>query len=663
MSYRHIGVALVVAVAAGTIGGAAAQVTMGTTGRGVAPERMEQILGELAGIPGSTAKPLEVGPGIILGRVTDGVDGSGIAGAIVTLSLAGHTPLRVQASTDGRFAFRALPIGTYSLTSARPGYGDGAAGRTQPGGPSRSVTLTDAQRFGETDILMWRYAALAGTVLDEHNEPMVGVQVRALRRDYSGGRRRLTMGPSDTTDDRGQYRISALEAGDYIVALPMIQRPSLDALIGGARDGAGGAMVATRVAVVASTSAGAAPVVVSSLDGGIPPAGTTDDGRPLTYQTEFFTGAVSAARATVITVGAGEERTGIDFAIRPVPALNLSGTVMGPDGPTSNVQLQLMPMETDDLVSPIEVATTSSDATGGFTFEQIPAGQYVLRAQRQSRGGGETFQFTQGSGNATFTVRQTVERAAQAAPLPDTPNLWAETTVVVGGRDINDVGITLREGLTVNGTVSFNGTAPAPPPEQRGSISILLEPADGRTAELGGIVRGRVDANGTFTTMGVPRGKYILRVSGIPQGWTLRDASFGGRDITSTAVELDTENANGVLLTFVDRPTELNGSVRDGSGNVDQRASVVIFPVNQALWTDTGAQPRRLRQIRATQDGQYRITGLPAGDYYVLAVDDSAPRQWQDPAVLAEFSRSATTVRLADGDIRTYALTTQKGGR
>lgn len=657
------------AIAATVAGHTPGQATSTTTTTITQSGGVPQIIGDFPGMPGAAQKPIEIGTGLILGRVVDGVENGGVGGAIVTLSVAGFTPVRVQADSEGRFAFRSLPKGTYSINTNRPGYVDGAAGRTRPGGPARGVTLTDEQRIGDIDIPMWKYAAVAGVVLDENNEPLVGAQVRMLRRDYVAGRRRLTMGATDTTDDRGQFRISSLEAGDYIVALPMIHRPSLNAMVreglpmGGG--GGGGMMVAMRVEATASAMSGA-PVVISSLDGTVPPAGTDENGLPLTYQTEFYTGAVAAARATPITLAHGEERTGIDFKLTPVRALSVSGAVIGPEGPMANVQLQLVPADADELVSPIETATTNTDGDGNFTFDMVPTGNYALRAMRPARGGGgDSFTFTSGSATQTMVIRQTTERVvAQAAPLPEQPTLWADLTVGVGSKDIADLTVNLRRGLTVSGTVTFSGSAAQPTPEQRAGLFINLEPADGRTAGIVNMVRGRVETTGAFTTTGVPSGKYILRVSGAPQGWSLRDASHGGKDITSVAVELDDESAMGVVLTFTDKPTELNGTVRNSSGNPDTAASVMVFPADVSAWIDTGSQPRRLRQVRANQDGTYKINGLPAGDYYVIAVaDESVSRSWQDPAYLNVMARAATQVRLAEGDIKTQALSTTKGGR
>jgi hypothetical protein len=545
----------------------------------------------------------------------------------------------------------------------------------RPGGTPLSLELTDNLRTGDADIMIWRYAAIAGTVLDEHNEPLVGAPVRVLRRDYVSGRRRLTDSGSDSTDDRGQYRVGSLEPGEYIVVVPMTQRPSLESMMRGierrvADAGGGGAGMGANFEVrMTATAAAGSPMMITTSTGGssVPPAGTAEDGAPLTYQTEFYTGALTATRATAITLAAGEEFTAADFRLTPVRALSLSGVVNGPGGPAANTQLQLIPADAGDLVSPIEAATSSTDANGQFEFTGVPAGQYLLRAQRSPRfagGPGETITLSRSGGdNMQFVTRQVVgvRGGGPPPPLPTEPTLWAEIPVSLGTRALAALAIPLREGLKVSGTVAFQGSAAQPTPEARGSINVSLEPADGRSADLMSMARGRVDPNGTFATMGVPAGKYILRVAGAPQGWTLRSATFGGRDITETAVELKEEPAAGVVLSFTDRPSEMKGTVRAGSGNPDATASVIVFPADPASWVDTGSQPRRIKTSRTGKDGSFTIGPLPPGEYYVVAIEDSAPRNWQDPAYLDAVARSATTVRIGEGDSRAVTLTSTKG--
>jgi hypothetical protein len=70
-----------------------------------------------------------------------------------------------------------------------------------------------------------------------------------------------------------------------------------------------------------------------------------------------------------------------------------------------------------------------------------------------------------------------------------------------------------------------------------------------------------------------------------------------------------------------------------------------------------------MRSTRVPKSGAYSITGLPAGEYYVAAIAEDNVSQWQDPQFLADLARSATTVRLSDGDTRTQNLVRSGGDR
>ena len=106
--------------------------------------------------------------GLIVGQVVDGETGRPVNGAIVSISgsvaPSGAPHPRILAGDDGRFVYRGLRRGNYSIHAYKAGYVEGAHGRTRPAGPALPLTLLDRERTADVVIRMWRHAAISGTV-------------------------------------------------------------------------------------------------------------------------------------------------------------------------------------------------------------------------------------------------------------------------------------------------------------------------------------------------------------------------------------------------------------------------------------------------------------------------------------------------------------------
>ena len=61
------------------------------------------------------------------------------------------------------------------------------------------------------------------------------------------------------------------------------------------------------------------------------------------YPSVFYPAAAAIGEATTIRLGSGEERSAIDFRLRPVPASRISGQLLGLKGPESHTALSLVP--------------------------------------------------------------------------------------------------------------------------------------------------------------------------------------------------------------------------------------------------------------------------------------------------------------------------------
>jgi hypothetical protein len=652
------------------------------TARAQVPPPQPAAAGEPAGPPPK---------GFILGQVVDAASGRPVSGAVVSLqgstqdpAIAGPIALdeatfvaglnapgpgQVITDSEGRFLFRSLGKGSYGLSVRAGGYGPGSYGQRRPGGPSRRVALEEDQRLSDVTVRLWKYASISGRLVDEAGEPAIGASVTLSRLMFYGGRRRYTSAGSVSTDDRGQYRLGTLVPGTYIVQVrsTITTVPASIADLYQQAISSPGGMNALPMDLMMMGSptmgirVGDYSLQYSGLSGrsALPPP-PAPDGRLSVYPTLFYPSATLVSQATPITVASGEDRTGIDMTLRLVRATTVSGVVNGPEGPAGMVSLRLQPGGVDKFTSDMgfETATSITAADGTFRFLGVPSGSYTLIAQRVPRN-------VSTSMNSMTTVVQTGgggmmmtssgSPLGPAAPLPTAPTLAARLPLTVGDADVKDLSVTVNNGARISGRVEFTGGATPPTAERLSQLSVNLSPNDGGFTM--GFTSARLTADGTFQTMSYPPGLYNLMVTSPGAPWAIRAISVKGKDAFGSPLDLGAEDLTGVVVTFGDTPTELSGTVRGTSAVTNVDAVVVIFPANVRSWIESGMSARRARTIGTTTTGEYRVPGLPSGEYLVAALDPNTVVDLQDPQFVNTVTRVATRVTLADGDKKTLPLT------
>jgi len=575
------------------------------------------LLATIVGLPQQLPSTLH--DAVVSGRVVDADSGRPIAGAIVTPAGTAVPPpptdldrivlARVLTNANGQFVIRGLRAGSLVISAAKGGYADATYGQRRPAGSTQPIPIKDDQRRTDLVVRMWKHAAISGTVLEDMGDPAVGIRVTAYRRSYVAGRRRFTEAGGGSTDDRGMYRIGGLMPGDYVVAVASTQTSLPADLDLGAPTGSPYAIAMAGQNV--------------ALKGGTLDPAPLASGGAIVYPTVFYPAAPSAAEAAAMTLKSGDDHTSVDIQVHAVRAVRVAGMLAG--GPNALTSVRLVPAGADELVEPIEAATTVSDAAGAFTFPAVPPGDYVLKVARLPK-----------------------------PPLPSAPpdaTLCAQMPISVGGRPIDDLVVPLTAGPRMSGRVEFEGGLERPSGSSLTGIRLMLDPADGsrlpdRTLTL---QTGHPDESGQFTTFGVPPGRYVVNVGSVPAGWYLKSVSYQGHDIAETAVELGARDAAGVVITFTDRPSAIDGVV-GGLAGPDADAVVLAYPTDQDAWSMSGSVPRRLRTARANTAGEYSLASLPSGEYYVVAVKEDAIGDWQDPALLQALARVAQHVRLSDGE-------------
>ena len=227
-------------------------------------------------------------------------------------------------SPEGKFVFEQVDPGRYTLRADRPGF-IGAAYRPSSG----TLTVGPGQVLNDIRISIVPQGVIAGRVLDEDGDPTTDVRVQAMRWGYINGAKRM-MGFSNTTaDDQGNFRLSGLVAGKYILyadsnrMIPF--NPSKDA-----------------------------------------------------YVTTYFPNALDLNEATPINLTPGAEVTGTEIRLRKMRVFRVRGKAVDGNGaPVRNMALALLPKNANPQAMSLNRNITIS-RDGSFDFRNVMAGSYFI---------------------------------------------------------------------------------------------------------------------------------------------------------------------------------------------------------------------------------------------------------------------------------------------
>jgi hypothetical protein len=140
--------------------------------------------------------------------------------------------------------------------------------------------------------------------------------------------------------------------------------------------------------------------------------------------------------------------------------------------------------------------------------------------------------------------------------------------------------------------------------------------------------------------------------------WLVKSVQWRGRDYTAAPIDTTISgDLAGVQITVTNAVPTLAGSVRGQDGSVPESGLVIVFPIQPALRTSTGLWSPHLASTPLLSNGTFRLSTVPAGDYFVAAINRSRMATWRDPDFLAQIERQALRVTLAWGQTVSQDLT------
>ena len=552
---------------------------------------------------------------------------------VSTFLRTGGTSMSFQTTTDdkGHFVLANLPAGTYSAPSAaKGGYVSTSYGEKRPQGVGTPITLVDGQRLNIA-LKMLRGAVITGT-LQDNGRPVNLVSVSATQvRVVNGARTNVGYrGASYQTDDRGVYRIWGLAPGDYVVSASVRSTPGELRTISEAEMQWAERQLQPGAGAISATTPGAATA---------PPPSQTVATAPV-----YYPGTTDSSTAGLVTVAAGEERTGVDFSVSYVATAKVEGTVLDAEGkPVQNAQLNIVPM-----VDPNAMAGDPFIMMESMLFNRptVTAGRFSASGVKPGR--------------YTIAVRGPAPGAAvqPAGPGrsggPAALSHWANAEVTVDGRDVSGIELRLQPGMVLTGKLVFDATS-LKPPADLSRVTVRLSPAPTAGISIAiNVPSAEVAADGSFKLDGASPGRYVISAS-VPgvqtagAAWLMKSATVNGVEAADVGFDVrPNESVNDIVLTFIDRPAEVSGTLMDATGKPSSALSIVLFSTDRATWSN---RTRWVRPpVRAGIDGKFRFTNLLAGEYFLAALSDFEQQDIFKPEFLEQVAAAAMKIVVAEGE-------------
>jgi len=240
----------------------------------------------------------------------------------------GSYPVRIPTDGDGRFEFRDLPAGDYTVSVWRDGFTPITYGQREPGDPPRAIRVQSDGAVDGIRVVMPRNGVVVGRVLDEFKEPRSRIRVHLIRVRWSDGVAIPLIAPlAASTDDTGAFRIFDVLPGSYYLYV---------------------------------LAAGQ-------------------------YACTYYPGTIDPAQAKPLMIRAGDTIGPMTIQLTPVPLAAVSGTAIGGNGlPIGSGYALARPRV---QITNEHRFAGAVKADGTFSIQGLPPGEYRVEVEDKSSPG------------------------------------------------------------------------------------------------------------------------------------------------------------------------------------------------------------------------------------------------------------------------------------
>jgi len=505
----------------------------------------------------------------------------------------GQPPTGYSDITDntGKFVFDNVAPGRYTLSADKSGFVTARYGARSDTSPGTQFNLTAGMEMKDLAIKMTPQGIIAGKVVDQDGDPVISVQLLAMRFAYNAGRKQLQPSNSATTNDLGEYRLTNLPPGHYYIS----------------------ATDRRSVQNFAQERPGR--------------AGAVQEGNITTY----YPNGADVSSAVAVDVAAGSEMRGMDIRMLQAKVYTVRGKAVDPSGmPPSAILTLTRKVSGDNLPAVLNGGNSSqSRPDGTFEFRSVIPGTYVLQvAQVNSINGNPVADLT---GRMEVTVGD-ANIEDLALPLVPRPEIKGTAQLEDG-----DIATLVKPAQNTPGVpVAGNAVRPG-----AGRVMLILNQTENGP---GTSSTAQVKEDGTFRFSGVGLSKYAVNLASLPAGTYLKSARFGGQDVLHAPIDTTSGTGGTLELVLSSKAATFTGSVQNDKGEASAGVMVTLWPKIPDASPTGGA-----RSSFTDQSGTFKFQSLAPGDYYVAAWEGLDPGLVQSADFLNHFTSEASTITLAEG--------------
>ncbi len=513
------------------------------------------------------------GRGVISGIVVDAASGDPVRKAVVTVTWQGTPRSWATTRTDGsgRFVFEGLPAGKYDLRATKGALGVAVYGANSVRELGDVITLADGETRGNLTMRFLHSGSIAGRVTDHDGDPIQNAEVMVLRSGRNLGERILLNYRAGSTNDRGEYKISSIDPGEYYLLCKPNHQPGMGTqapeiavqqYYGGSRD-----------------SKGAAPL---NLRGGDALIGI--DFHLSAEHPAMITGRITDVPQLDPPADGVEGGT-----IGSIPG----GVPGGPQGRFSTIRrgfsdrqtviIQLSPAE-DNQPSWTQNAGASGPEYRFAMPENVP-GRYRIQASVRVKG-----------------------------------KIYYASQIFDASPGTNDLMLTMTPAIAVKGHLKVEG--PGQPAE---SFTVALAPPGAGPRQQ--TYSSPVAKDGSFAIEDVPPGEWLLNINPSPIGVFDKSVRLGDKDYLFKRIEIPPGLDQPLNIVVSTNAATVEGEIDAGSAGADaKRAGILLEPIGQ--WHTFA---RFYYSGIADDSGKFKVNGVAPGKYKIFALEKLATANYRSP--------------------------------